>query len=128
MNKKTVLVVGASDKPDRYSHKAILKLQASGYHPIGIHPTLRVANGAAVYADISDLPQAIKDDIHSITMYVSSAVSDKLAQKIVDLQPPRVIWNPGSENSPVAEKLQQSGIGSLDACTLVLLSTDQFDD
>lgn len=125
-DKKTVLVIGASDKPDRYSNRAIKMLQDYGYQPVGIHPHLRVAEEAPVFPSIQDLPQDIRDDIHSVTMYVGAALSDKMTDDLSQLKPPRIIWNPGSENPQVQQKLTQQGIHNLEACTLVLLSTHQF--
>lgn len=126
-NKKTVLVIGASDKPDRYSNKAIVKLKASGYKPIGIHPMLRVAEGAPVYASLSEVPAEDIADLHSVTMYVNPALSSKMLEELQALKPPRVIWNPGSENPEVQAQLEDSSIHNLEACTLVLLSTSQFE-
>ncbi|MBF4984094.1 CoA-binding protein, partial [Nonlabens mediterrranea] len=38
----------------------------------------------------------------------------------------RVIFNPGTENPEFYEKLNQAGIKSEVACTLVLLGTGQY--
>jgi len=37
-----------------------------------------------------------------------------------------VIFNPGAENPSAASLLEQHGIATLEACTLVLLGTGQF--
>ena len=46
--------------------------------------------------------------------------------KIIDLKPIRVIFNPGTENQEFIELLKKAGIQALEACTLVLLRTNQF--
>lgn len=45
---------------------------------------------------------------------------------LISLKPKRVILNPGTFSEEIFEKLQASGIETLDACTLVMLSTNQF--
>ena len=56
-------------------------------------------------------------------------LSDHVLQKIfqeVKENPKRVIFNPGTENPIFAQKLQEKGIPWENACTLVLLSTNQY--
>jgi len=45
---------------------------------------------------------------------------------ILKLNPKRVIFNPGTENPILQNKLDQSNIFWEEACTLVLLTTGQF--
>ena len=123
---KTVLVVGASDKPDRYSHRALMMLKERDYHVVGIHPFLRCAEGVDVYPSIEEVPTGIKQSIHTVTMYVNEAVSSQMEESLRKLAPQRIIWNPGSENTSVMNNLGDSKISQLSACTLVLLSTGQF--
>jgi len=42
------------------------------------------------------------------------------------LKPGRVIFNPGTENSELVERLEGNDILVEEACTLVLLRTGQF--
>ena len=46
---------------------------------------------------------------------------------ILEKKPRRVIFNPGTESETHIEKLEQAGIVVEQACTLVLLSTNQFE-
>ncbi len=45
---------------------------------------------------------------------------------IIALKPRRVIMNPGTESESAREALEAAGILVLEACTLVMLRTDQF--
>ena len=47
-NERTVVVLGASDKPDRYSNRAVRLLKAEAYRVIPVHPTLDTVEGLAV--------------------------------------------------------------------------------
>ena len=64
--------------------------------------------------------------IDTLTMYVNPALSTKYQQDIIDLNPKRVIFNPGSENPALEKALIERGIHVEEACTLVMLRTDQF--
>jgi hypothetical protein len=117
-----VVIVGASDKADRYAHKAQLLLQRHGHEVVPVHPRLTEIEGVAVMADLS----AISGAVDTVTMYVGAAISAGLTEKLITLKPARVIFNPGAENTELAGKLEAAGITTEEACTLVLLHTGQF--
>lgn len=116
------VIVGASDKPDRYSHMAQLLLMEHGHEVIPVHPKLVSIAGVPVVADLS----LISEPVDTVTMYVGAAISGGLAAKLVTLRPRRVILNPGAENAELAAQLKAAGIEVEEACTLVLLRTGQF--
>lgn len=122
MSAQRVVIVGASDNPERYSHRALLSLQQHGHAVVPVHPKLVEIEGIAVVADLSTITGAVD----TVTMYVGAAISGGLTEKLIALKPRRVIFNPGAENAVLAEALQQAGIACVEACTLVLLSTGQF--
>ena len=118
--KKTV-VIGASENPDRYSHKAILALRKQGIetHALGLRK-----------GKVSDvlIQTHAKDvrDVDTVSLYVGPANQEHWLPSILELRPRRVIFNPGTENPMIEEILKSSGIEVTHACTLVLLSTQQY--
>ncbi len=117
-----VVIVGASDKADRYAHKAQLLLSQHGHGVVPVHPRLGSIEGMPVVADLSQ----VTGDVDTVTMYVGPAISQGLGDKLVAVKPKRVIFNPGSENAELQEKLEAAGIEVEEACTLVMLRTGQF--
>lgn len=117
-----VLILGASDKSDRYSYKAMKMLHDHGHTTVLVHPVLDNIEGYPVLKDISDCKEAID----TITVYVNPSISSGLESKILKMMPKRVIFNPGSENEMLQVSLVKAGILTMNACTLVLLSTKQF--
>ncbi len=115
-------VLGASPKEDRYSFKAVHMLKEHGFVPLPIHPKGHAVDGIDGLKSLAD----IDGDIDTLTMYVNSAISDKEFDNILSLKPRRVIFNPGSENSALAQKLSDNGIEVVEACTLVMLQTGQY--
>lgn len=120
--KERVVVLGASQKPERYANRAIRMLLTHGHEVIPVHPTLREVEGLTVVHDLNNISGAID----TITLYVAADISSTAAEAIIKLNPTRVIFNPDTENSDLEQRLQQAGIKYEQACTLVLLSTNQF--
>ena len=121
MQSERVLVLGASDNPERYSHKAIIMLQQHGYTPVLVHPRIECINGIPVHHSLAEV-----QDIDILTVYVNPQLSDKMKDEILNLGAKRVIFNPGTENESLKEELIKKGVEVEYACTLVLLSTGQF--
>ncbi len=117
-----VAIVGASDKPDRYAHKAMVQLLRCGHEVVLVHPRLREIEGRPVLPDLSQ----IDGRIDTVTLYVNPAISTGMADALIALHPRRVLFNPGTENPELAHKLQAAAIGTEEACTLVLLATGAF--
>jgi predicted CoA-binding protein len=122
MEKHTVAILGASKKPDRYSYKAFKLLREHGYDPIPIHPVLENLEGAQVMKSILDIP----DPVDTLTLYVGPGRITALIPEILQAKPRRVILNPGTESQELMDALDGAGIKYVEACTLVLLKTDQF--
>lgn len=117
-----VAVIGASDKPDRFSYQAVKLLQDKGHDVYPIHQRIKDIDGLAVYPSITD----VRDPIDTITLYVAADISTKLADDIMAKKPRRIIFNPGAENPVLEAKTQAGGIRPVNACTLVMLRSGQF--
>jgi predicted CoA-binding protein len=122
MSVETVAVLGASAKAHRYSNKAMHMLRAKGHKVIGINPAKTELDGFVAVPNIA----ALQQPIDTVTVYVRAALSDAQASDLIALKPKRVIFNPGAENEPLVDQLEAAGIATENACTLVLLSTNQF--
>ncbi len=118
-----VAVLGASDKPERYSYQAVQLLAEKGHAVFPVHPALAAIDGVPAFKQLADIPVPI----HTLTVYVGPERSTGLAAAILAARPRRVVFNPGAENPGLAQQLQAAGIEVCNACTLVLLRTGQFD-
>ncbi len=119
-NKPTV-VIGASPNADRYSNKATLSLQKHGHtvYPVGIK-TGNI-NGLDI---IKDKPQI--ENVDTVTLYVGPDNQPEWIDYIISLNPKRIIFNPGTENPEFESLAESKGIEATEACTLVLLSINQY--
>ena len=119
-NKKT-LVLGATTKPERYAFKAINMLVDKG------HSVLAVGQNAGEVAGIKIQTKAIPlKNIDTVTLYINPVRQREYYNYIVDTKPKRVIFNPGTENPEFYQLLKLNDIKVEIACTLVLLSTNQY--
>ena len=117
-----VAVIGASNKPDRYSYQAVMLLKEKGHHVYPVHQRIKDIEGMAVYPSIKD----IKEPIDTVSLYVAADISSLLGEEIIVKNPKRIIFNPGAENVELEARAQSAGIKTLNACTLVMLRTNQF--
>lgn len=119
-NKPTV-VIGASSNTDRYSYKATDSLQKHQHtvYPIGIK------SGKINDLDIIIDRPPLKN-IDTVTLYVGPDNQKDWMDYIFSLNPKRIIFNPGTENSEFEKLAASKGIEATEACTLVLLSINQY--
>lgn len=118
----TTLVLGASTKPERYAYKAIIQLRAKKYPVVAVGAKTGTVAGVEFKTSLEQLPP-----IHTVSMYLSPARQEMYYDKIIALQPQRVLFNPGTENPAFAQRLQNEGIAVENACNLVLLATNQYE-
>jgi predicted CoA-binding protein len=120
--KKTVLV-GATPNPSRYAYMAAQNLKANKHEfvPLGIRkgevfgqPILQIADRPAI------------KDVDTITMYVGAPRQQGWYDYLLSLKPKRIIFNPGAENGEFAKLAESKGVEVIEACTLVMLRTNQY--
>ena len=121
MKNKTTLIIGASNNPSRYSYKAAHALTEKGFSfiPFGVKKG-EVANVKM----LNEWDSAW--DVDTVTLYINPTLQDQYKQTILELKPRRVIFNPGTENASFYPLLKENGIEFEEACTLVLLSINQY--
>ncbi|WP_452220281.1 CoA-binding protein [Lacinutrix salivirga] len=120
MSKKT-LVIGASLKPNRYSNIAINRLVSYNHEVVAFG--LREGEVAGVTIETELKPY---DAIDTVTLYLNPQRQKEYYNYIISLSPKRVLFNPGTENPEFYKLLRDHNIAFEEACTLVLLSINQY--
>ncbi len=119
--KKKTLVLGASDNPSRYSYLAIQRLRMHG------HPVVAVGRKNSIVGDVSiNKEKKPIEGVDTITMYLNPTHQREYYDYILSLKPQRIIFNPGAENEELEKLARQQQIKTMEACTLVMLSTNQY--
>jgi predicted CoA-binding protein len=122
MSAQTVVVLGASPKPERYSNKAVRSLRNHGHHVIPVHPAMERIDGLPVKHRLDD----IEESVDTVTLYVGPERGESLTDALLDLHPRRVIFNPGTESEPLQRALLRGGIECVQDCTLLMLEGERF--
>jgi predicted CoA-binding protein len=65
-------------------------------------------------------------DVDTITLYLNPTNQKPFYEYILAIKPNRIIFNPGTENEELEILAKEAGIETMEACTLVLLSTSQY--
>lgn len=115
------LVIGASSKPERYSYQAIERLVAKQHNVIALGVKRGEVNGILIHTDKKDW-----EGVDTVSLYVGPVHQENYIDYVLRLNPRRVLFNPGTENPAFEARLNQAGIQAERACTLVLLSTNQY--
>ena len=119
-NKKT-LILGASTKPERYAFKAITSLVAHG------HSVIAIGQNQGEVAGISIRTKNIPlKNIDTVSLYLNPLRQREYYNYIIETKPKRVVFNPGTENPEFYQLLKSNNIKVEEACTLVLLATNQY--
>ncbi len=118
--KKTV-VIGASAKTDRYSNRAVRTLHKHGHEVIALGFEHAMIENTTIETDWK-----VYDNIDTVTLYLNPQRQKEFYNYILSLQPKRIIFNPGTENAELEQICFGNNILPLEACTLVLLSTQQY--
>ncbi len=118
---KKTLVLGASLKKSRYSNLAVNRLIEKKVETEAFGLREGKIGNVQIKTDFGDF-----ENIHTITLYVGAAHQSDYMEPILELNPKRVIFNPGTENPELYEILKNNGIQVEVACTLVLLATGQY--
>ncbi len=119
-NKKT-LVLGASSNPSRYSYLAINTLRGKGHDVIAIGRNKGQVKDVEIISEEKPIP-----DLDTVTLYLNPTHQKQYYNYIISQKPKRIIFNPGAENEELDRLARENGISTMEACTLVLLSTGQY--
>ncbi len=120
MGKKT-LVIGASENTERYAAQAIRMLKDYD------HEVVALGRKAGIIHEVSIQTLAHTfENVDTVSLYINPKIQIAYYEYVIALNPERVIFNPGTENAKFAQILKEKNIQSENACTLVLLRTDQY--
>ena len=118
---KRTIVLGAVAFPSRYAFKAVHALVKKGHEVI----PLGIRDGAI--ADIKIIKTRPKlEDIDTVTVYLNQRNQVSWYDYLLELNPKRVIFNPGAENRELSALLKQKNIETVEDCTLVMLAVGRY--
>ena len=121
-NGKKTLVIGASENPERYSNKAVKMLRQYKHEVVALGKEKdKNIDGLAIVNSVDN-----SEKFDTITLYLNPKNQEPYYEQILSLKPKRVIFNPGTENPKFEQTLKEHNIEPIEACTLVMLRTNQY--
>jgi len=121
MADKKTLILGATPDTSRYANLAANRLVQRGHTIVNVGIKTGEVAGVPI-----EKPEAIHDDIDTITLYLGPLNQPPLYDYIINTHPKRIIFNPGTENTELRKLANENGIETEYACTLVMLSIGQY--
>lgn len=120
MSKRT-LILGATENTSRYSNVALRKLIFKK------NEVFAIGNKKGKVLDVViEKEKILFQNIDTVTLYLNPQRQKEYYKYVLDLQPRRVIFNPGTENNEFENLLLKNGVEVEVACTLVLLSLEEY--
>lgn len=120
-DQKKTLVLGASENTSRYANIAIRRLQDHHHPIIAVGYREGEVNGTPIQKHFPT-----DEKVDTVTLYLSKKNQVQYYDDILALAPKRVIFNPGTNNPELIELLENANIQVVPACTLVMLSTNEY--
>lgn len=121
MDGKRTIVLGAVAFPSRYAFKAVHALVEKGHEvfPLGIR------DGAIAGIDIIKRKPKL-EAIDTVTLYLNRGNQVEWYDYLLELNPKRVIFNPGAENRELRSMLRDNNVHAVEDCTLVMLAVGRY--
>lgn len=121
-NYPTTVVIGASSKPERYAYLAVQRLQSMGLPVVAVGVREGIIGKVSV---ATNFPQVQK--VGAVSVYVGPVNQAMWVNYVMKLNPQWIVLNPGTEDGPIQAEAERLGIPVLEACTLVMLGTGEFE-
>mgnify|MGYP005843293599 CR=1 FL=1 len=119
--KNKTLVLGATTNPERYAYLAVNRLVENGHEVIPVGIKKGDVSGIKIVNEKRHF-----EDVDTVTLYLSVKNQKEYYDYILALKPRRVIFNPGTHNQELIDKLKREEIEVVEACTLVMLSANNY--
>ncbi|MES2628757.1 MAG: CoA-binding protein [Bacteroidota bacterium] len=118
---KNTLVLGASENPSRYSYMATSRLNGYGHKVFAVGLKEGKIGQTAIHKEFPS-----DESIDTVTLYMNPTNQEQYIDRILALNPKRIIFNPGTENPKLESLAAQHGIEAVEGCTLVMLASGEY--
>ena len=115
------IILGVSRNPFRYANLAAEALKSKGIPFVAVGRNSFRIQDFEVTDNLTGISMT-----HTFTIYLRPELQPLYYSEILRIRPERIIFNPGTYNPELNRLAKTSGIQTLEACTLVLLSSGQY--
>ena len=113
---KSIAVVGATDKREKWGYKIFSRLRSLGYDVHPVNPTVSAVDGQKAYASLRDVPK--KPD--AVSIVVPPSATEQAVRIAKELRIGFVWIQPGAESDEAIEFCDDNGLACIHhKCILV---------
>ncbi|MDD3645973.1 MAG: CoA-binding protein [Candidatus Gracilibacteria bacterium] len=117
-----IVLVGASNNPEKYGNKILKDLISKGYVVYPVNPKENEIEGIAAYKDIL----SIKDDYDVVNFVTPPAVTLDILKNNLELIKTKKIWcQPGASDSRVNDFLMENNFKDYITDSCIMLKTQK---
>ncbi len=103
---RTIALVGATDKTEKWGYKIFRALRRLGYKVFPVHPSVEAIDGEKVYRSLRDLPE--RPD--GVNVVVPPSATEEVVRTCRDLGVSLVWMQPGAESDAAIEFCDEHGL------------------
>ncbi|MBR9677542.1 CoA-binding protein [Candidatus Woesearchaeota archaeon] len=112
----TVAILGASNKPERFSNKAVKAFKEEGFKVFPVNPKEGKIEDLKCFKSLEEIKENI--DIVSVYLKPEISIQKNLTQQITLKTPKLVILNPGTSSMNFNRQLQEAGLNFVMQCSI----------
>jgi uncharacterized protein len=114
---RSVIIVGASNRRDRYANKAVRAYRDVGWTVYPVHPVEKVVEGIPCWPTVDSVPGRAM----TMSLYVPPAVGLTVLGAAVAKGVRDVYVNPGAGSPELVERIHSLGMNPIEACSIVAM-------
>lgn len=112
---QSIIIVGASNKRDKYANKAVRAYRDLGWTVYPVHPTEKLVEGIPCVPTVDAVPGRAA----TMSLYVPPAVGLTVIDAAVGKGVQDVYVNPGSGSPELVERIRSLGMHPIEACSIL---------
>ena len=116
-----VIVLGATPNPRRHSNKAIKSLVRHDYEVVAVGFRSGFIDDVEILTGMPEI-----SDVDTVLLYMGEKRQKEYYGYLENLNPRRVIFNPGTNNPELKSILKKKGIETVEDCALIMLNSYLF--
>ncbi|MBI5136577.1 MAG: CoA-binding protein [Nitrospirae bacterium] len=117
MAEKSIAIIGASSRRDRFANKAVRAYAEAGYTVYAVHPKEDRVEGLPVYRSVADIPGPVA----IANLYVAPAVGIDMLEGFKAKGIKAVYANPGAASPELLDKGRALGLEMRPRCSILAI-------
>ena len=115
------LVLGASPKETRFSHKAVKALIRLEYDVVAVGKKAGFVKDVEIQTGMPNI-----ENVDTIILYLGAGSQEEYYDYMIGLKPRRIIFNPGTHNQEFIDMCKKHGIDPVVDCALIMLNSETY--